>query len=73
MKTKNIIIMVLVILLLIILFQNLSPIPIQIFFWTLNVSLLLALLVSFLIGLVVGILYSTNLSRHRTNQKSAGN
>ncbi len=67
MKAKQIISLVLIILLLIILFQNLSPVPLQVFFWTINVSLLLSLLVSFLIGLVVGILYATNLSRGRSN------
>lgn len=60
MQVKNIVVLILTILLLIILFQNLAPVSIQIFFWSLHISFLLLMVIIFAIGIIVGGLLGSN-------------
>ena len=66
MSYKDYIILVIVILLLIIVFQNLGPVQVQIFFWTLNISLMLVILIPFFLGVLTGWLLPKMLSSKKS-------
>lgn len=60
---KNVVLWIIVVLVLIILFQNLGPTGIQIFFWNIKLPLLLIMFVCFVLGGLVGWLLRWQLSR----------
>ena len=69
MQAKQIIILVIVFIVLILLFQNLNPIAIHLFFWQIDISLLLVLLITFILGIILGWLIKSSLTRRKAAKK----
>jgi len=67
MKTKVIIIIFLAILLIVFVLQNTEIVPVNFFFWDLNIPRALLLFVCFALGLIIGLIIPSSQSKKETN------
>ncbi len=62
MKTRSMVILVILVLFTVLIFQNTHAVVLNLFFWEIQLSMILMLFVIFVAGLITGVIYS-NLSR----------